>query len=64
VFAATDVFFSVWESRPRIRSCPLISALLSVAYERERHPMLGTPAPQWVEKEFSDETERLIDHAV
>jgi len=37
-----------------------------VAYERERPPMLGTQAgPQpWQAREFSDETERLMDHAV
>ena len=36
-----------------------------VAYERERPPMLGTPAAQgWYAREFSDETERLMDHAV
>lgn len=36
-----------------------------VAYERERQPMLGMQAPQaWHEQAFSDETERLIDHAV
>ena len=36
-----------------------------VAYERERPPMLGTPAAQgWHAREFSDETERLMDHAV
>jgi cell division protease FtsH len=36
-----------------------------VAYERERHPLLGTPAAAGgVAPEFSDETERLIDHAV
>ena len=33
-----------------------------VAYERERPAMLGTPVPQ--AREFSDETERLMDHAV
>jgi cell division protease FtsH len=36
-----------------------------VAYERERPPMLGTPVPQSAQvREFSDETERLMDHAV
>ena len=36
-----------------------------VAYERERQPMLGTPVPQGsYAREFSDETERLMDHAV
>jgi cell division protease FtsH len=36
-----------------------------VAYERERPPMLGTLVPQgWRAREFSDETERLMDHAV
>ena len=35
-----------------------------VAYERERPPMLGTPVPSWHAREFSDETERLMDHAV
>ncbi|MGH9646515.1 MAG: AAA family ATPase, partial [Bryobacteraceae bacterium] len=36
-----------------------------VAYERERQPMLGTPMQQrWNPREFSDETDRLVDHAV
>ena len=36
-----------------------------VAYERERPPMVGTPVAQgWHAREFSDETERLMDHAV
>jgi len=36
-----------------------------VAYERERPPMLGTPAqPNPYAREFSDETERLMDHAI
>jgi cell division protease FtsH len=36
-----------------------------VAYERERQAMLGpTPAPGWHAREFSDETERLMDHAI
>lgn len=36
-----------------------------VAYERKRPPMLGTPMPQgWHAREFGDDTERLMDHAV
>jgi cell division protease FtsH len=36
-----------------------------VAYERERPPMLGTPMQQpTYTREFSDETERLMDHAI
>ncbi len=36
-----------------------------VAYERERPPLLGTSAPQTsYAREFSDETERLMDHAI
>jgi len=36
-----------------------------VAYERERQPMLGpTPGAGGHAREFSDETERLIDHAI
>jgi cell division protease FtsH len=36
-----------------------------VAYERERPSILGTPVPQgWHTREFSDETERLMDHAI
>jgi cell division protease FtsH len=36
-----------------------------VTYERERSSMLGTPAEQsWHAREFSDETERLMDHAI
>ena len=36
-----------------------------VAYERERPPMLSTPAQSNpYAREFSDETERLMDHAI
>jgi cell division protease FtsH len=36
-----------------------------VAYERERPPILGMPAqPNPYAREFSDETERLMDHAI
>ncbi|MGH6889102.1 MAG: ATP-dependent zinc metalloprotease FtsH [Rhizomicrobium sp.] len=36
-----------------------------VAYDRERHPALGTPVvPRMQDETYSDETERLIDHAV
>jgi cell division protease FtsH len=36
-----------------------------VAYERERPPLLGTPAqPNPYAREFIDETKRLMDHAV
>ena len=36
-----------------------------VAYERERPPVLSTPMPQGsYAREFSDETERLMDHAI
>jgi cell division protease FtsH len=36
-----------------------------VAYERERPPVLGTPVAQApYAREFSDETERLMDHAI
>jgi cell division protease FtsH len=36
-----------------------------VAYERERPPMLGGSAPSSAyAREFSDETERLMDHAI
>ena len=36
-----------------------------VAYERERPPLFGPAPPRgWQAREFSDETERLIDHAV
>lgn len=35
-----------------------------VAYERERPPMLSPPPQGWHAREFSDETERLMDHAV
>jgi cell division protease FtsH len=35
-----------------------------VAYERERQPHLGTPPQGWFAREYSDETDRLIDHAV
>jgi cell division protease FtsH len=35
-----------------------------VAYERERSPVLGMTVQASRAREFSDETERLIDHAV
>src|ERR1700747_3532682 len=36
-----------------------------VAYERERPPILGmAPQPNPYAREFSDETERLMDHAI
>ncbi|HEX3162097.1 MAG TPA: ATP-dependent zinc metalloprotease FtsH [Pseudolabrys sp.] len=36
-----------------------------VAYDRERQATFAIPAPQgWHAREFSDETERLMDHAV
>lgn len=36
-----------------------------VAYERERQPLIGTTPPvSWHAREFSDETERLMDHAI
>jgi cell division protease FtsH len=36
-----------------------------VAYERERQPMVSPAPPSgWLAREFSDETERLVDHAI
>ena len=42
-----------------------IEQLGHVAYERDRQPLLGTPMPfDGQHQDYSDETERYIDHAV
>ena len=73
--AAEYIFFPASFDRRRGRSCEghrydaqhgaalgMDKKLGHVAYERERPATPGTPVPQV--REFSDETERLMDHAV
>jgi cell division protease FtsH len=63
--AADDLVRATDTARGMVLRYGMDEQLGHVAYERERHPMLSTPMPQdWRGKEFSDETDRLIDHAV
>ena len=65
--AADDLVKATDIARSMVLRYGMDQELGHVAYERERQPMLGTPAlppPGWHAREFSDETERLMDHAV
>ena len=63
--AADDLVKATDTARSMVLRYGMDKDLGHVAYERERPPMLGTPVPQgWHAREFSDETERLMDHAV
>ena len=63
--AADDLVKATDTARSMVLRYGMDKDLGHVAYERERPPMLGTPAAQgWHAREFSDETERLMDHAV
>ena len=63
--AADDLVKATDTARSMVLRYGMDKELGHVAYERERPPMLGTPVPQgWHAREFSDETERLMDHAV
>jgi len=63
--AADDLVKATDTARSMVLRYGMDKELGHVAYERERQPMLGTPAAQgWHAREFSDETERLMDHAV
>ena len=63
--AADDLVKATDIARSMVLRYGMDEELGHVAYERERQPMIGTtPAAGWHPREFSDETERLMDHAV
>jgi cell division protease FtsH len=63
--AADDLVKATDIARSMVLRYGMDKELGHVAYERERQPMLGTPVPPgWQVREFSDETERFMDHAV
>jgi cell division protease FtsH len=63
--AADDLVKATDTARSMVLRYGMDKDLGHVAYERERPPMLGTPAqPNPYAREFSDETERLMDHAI
>ena len=63
--AADDLVKATDIARSMVLRYGMDKELGHVAYERERRPMIGpTPAAGWHAREFSDETERLMDHAI
>ena len=63
--AADDLVKATDIARSMVLRYGMDKDLGHVAYERERPPLLRMPAPwSWQAREFSDETERLMDHAV
>jgi cell division protease FtsH len=63
--AADDLVKATDTARSMVLRYGMDKELGHVAYERERPPMLGAVAPQNLyAREFSDETERLMDHAI
>jgi cell division protease FtsH len=63
--AADDLAKATDIARSMVFKYGMDQKLGHVAYEREHSPMLGTPAaPSWHAREFSDETERFMDHAI
>jgi cell division protease FtsH len=63
--AANDLVKATDIARSMVLRYGMDKDLGHVAYERERPPMLSTPAqPNPYAREFSDETERLMDHAI
>jgi cell division protease FtsH len=63
--AADDLVKATDTARSMVLRYGMDKDLGHVAYERERPPMLGTPVSQPpYAREFSDETERLMDHAI
>jgi cell division protease FtsH len=63
--AADDLVKATDTARSMVLRYGMDKKLGHVSYERERPPMLGTPVPQSTyAREFSDETERLMDHAI
>jgi cell division protease FtsH len=62
--AADDLVKATDIARSMVLRYGMNKELGHVAYERERPPILGAPPQGWPAREFSDETERLMDHAV
>ena len=63
--AADDLVKATDTARSMVLRYGMDKDLGHVAYERERPPILGMPAqPNPYAREFSDETERLMDHAI
>src|ERR1700752_3415227 len=63
--AADDIVKATNTARSMVLRYGMDKDLGHVAYERESSPMLGVPAqPNPYTREFSDETERLMDHAI
>jgi cell division protease FtsH len=63
--AADDLVKATDTARSMVLRYGMDKDLGHVAYERERPPVLGTPVAQApYAREFSDETERLMDHAI
>ena len=63
--AADDLVKATDTARSMVLRYGMDKDLGHVAYERERPPMLGAPSqPSPYAREFSDETERLMDHAI
>ena len=63
--AADDLVKATDTARSMVLRYGMDKELGHVAYERERPPMLGAPVqPNQYAREFSDETERLMDHAI
>jgi cell division protease FtsH len=63
--AADDLVKATDTARSMVLRYGMDNDLGHVAYERERPPILGMPPqPNPYAREFSDETERLMDHAI
>ena len=63
--ASDDLVKATETARSMVLRYGMDKDLGHVAYERERPPILGTPAqPNPYAREFSDETERMMDHAI
>jgi cell division protease FtsH len=63
--AANDLVKATDTARSMVLRYGMDKDLGHVAYERERPPILGmAPQPNPYAREFSDETERLMDHAI
>ena len=63
--AADDLVKATDTARSMVLRDGMGKNLGHVAYERERPPMFGVPAPpNQYAREFSDETDRLMDHAI
>jgi cell division protease FtsH len=63
--AADDLVKATNIARSMVLRYGMDKELGHVAYERERQPMVSPAPPSgWLAREFSDETERLVDHAI